>query len=332
MRRGWGVLLLASALLAGDQLGGTITGGKAKDLVDRGVPLLQEADEIFKRRFVLEEGTEDERETDLKKAADLYDRGTVLLQEALEIQEDSGVTARLVNAARKLAKTRAWLFHREMARKVKERPAPPPEAPPPEPPKPEPAAKPKPEEPAPPPAPPSFKSEDPPAAPSDATLPEAPYDDSGGKKDIALIHARIQDYYQSLRPEKLVFRHRVCQGKGKLGKGATCEECGGTGKAINLHHFRRVFWTVYTPLLRDAEGASGALAAFYERARKDPAALGPVVKACKVLEVDYHGAWARAKVQLSTGAGTEERAITLIAIGSTWFFYHPATDRELIER
>ena len=68
--------------------------------------------------------------------------------------------------------------------------------------------------------------------------------------------------------------------RGRLGGGATCEECGGTGKAINLHHFRKVFWTVYTPLLRDAQGASGALAAFYERARKDPAALGPVVKAC----------------------------------------------------
>ncbi|MFI5402854.1 MAG: hypothetical protein ACHQ1G_07960, partial [Planctomycetota bacterium] len=158
-----------------------------------------------------------------------------------------------------------------------------------------------------------------------------PYDDSGGKKDLAAIHARIQDYYQSLRPEKLVFRHRVCQGKGKLGGGALCEECGGTGKSINLHHFRKVFWTVYTPLLRDAGGASGALNAFYERARKDPAVLGPVVKACKVLDVDYHGAWARAKVQLSTGAGAEERAITLIAIGSTWFFYHPTTDRELIE-
>ncbi|MFI5401744.1 MAG: hypothetical protein ACHQ1G_02330, partial [Planctomycetota bacterium] len=109
MRARWALpLLLASALLAGDQLGGTITGGKAKELVDRGVPLLQEADEVFKHRFVLEEGTEDEREADLKKAADLYDRGTVLLQEALEIQEDSGVTARLVNAARKLAKVRAW--------------------------------------------------------------------------------------------------------------------------------------------------------------------------------------------------------------------------------
>jgi hypothetical protein len=320
-------LLLAGALFAGDQLGGSITGGKARELLDRGVPLLREAEEIFKRFYVLEEGTEEEREAALKKAADLYDQGTMLLQEALEIQEDSAANAQIVNAARKLAKVRAWLFHREMARKVKERPPPAPEPAAPEPVAPEPAP-----EPPPPPAPPSFTVESPPAAPADAALPEAPYDDTGGKKDIALIHARIQDYYQAQRPEKLVYRHRVCQGKGKLGKGAPCEECGGTGKAINLHHFRKVFWTVYTPLLRDAEGASGALAAFYERARKDPAALGPVVKACKVLDVDYHGAWARARVQLSTDAGSEERTITLVGVGSTWFFYQPATDRELIER
>jgi hypothetical protein len=326
-------LLLAGTLFA-DGLTGAITGGKAKELVDKGVPLLQQADEIHKRAYVLEEGTEAEREEALKKAEALYDQGTGLLQQALEIQEDPAVNARLVNAARKLAKVRAWLFHREMARKAKANPppaTPEPAAPAPAPP--EPAKPPEPARPPePPPAPPSFAAEAPPAAPSDAALPDAPYDDAGGKKDLPLIHARIQDYYQSLRPEKLVFRHRVCQGKGKLGGGALCEECGGTGKAINLHHFRKVFWTIYTPLLRDAEGASGALVAFYERARKDPAALGPVVKACKVLDVDYHGTWARAKVQLSTDQGTLERAITLIGIGSTWFFYQPATDRELIER
>jgi len=333
MWRGWGILLFASALLAGEPLQGSITGGKAKEFVDHGLPLLKEAEEIFNHSYVLEEGALEEREAAAKKAVDLYDRGTVLLQDALEIQEDPAVNAQIVNAARKLAKLRAWLFHLEMARKVKERPAEPAPAPGPAP---ETATqappKPKPEEPAPPPAPPSFAGDGPPAVPMDVALPDAPYDDTGDKKDLAAIHARIQDYYQSLRPEKLVFRHRVCQGTGKLGGGAKCEECGGTGKAINLHHFRKVFWTVYTPLLRDAQGAPGALAAFYERSKRDPTALGPVVKACKILEVDYHGAWARARVQLSTSAGSEETALTLIAIGSTWFFYHPETDRELIER
>jgi hypothetical protein len=334
MWRGWGLVLLAGAVLAGDPFGGSITGGKAKELVDRGGPLLKEAEEIFKRSYVLEEGTIEEREAAVKKAVSLLDQGTALYQQALEIEEDAAINAQIVNAARKLAKLRAWLFHLEMARKAKDRPPPQPQPGEPEAPKPAPKPEPapKPVETPPPPAPPSFATDGPPASPSDAALPEAPYDDAGGKKDLAAIHARIQDYYQSLRPEKLVFRHRVCQGKGKLGGGATCEECGGTGKAINLHHFRKVFWTTYTPLLRDAQGASGALAAFYERARKDPAALCPVVKACKVLEVDYHGMWARAKVQLSTGAGSEERVITLVGIGSTWFFYQPATDRELIER
>jgi hypothetical protein len=333
MRRGSWLVLLAAAASAEDPFAGSITGGKAKELVDKGVPLLREAEEIFKRSYVLEEGTPEEREAAVRRAVSLLDQGTALLQEALEIQEDAGVNAQIVNAARKLAKLRAWLFHVEMARKAKDRP-PPERQPPPDEPEaaaPEPAKEPEPAA-LPPPAPPSFAAERPPASPADVALPEAPYDDAAGKKDLAAIHARIQDYYQSLRPEKLVFRHRVCQGKGKLGGGAPCGECGGSGKAINLHHFRKVFWTTYTPLLRDAQGAPGALAAFYERARKDPAALGPVVKACKVLDVDYHGVWARARVQLSTGAGSEERRITLVGIGSTWFFYQPSTDRELIER
>ncbi|HEX5137096.1 MAG TPA: hypothetical protein VFY93_09000 [Planctomycetota bacterium] len=325
MRRGSGLLLLAGALFAGDPFGGSITGGKAKELVDRGMPMLKEAGEIYNHAYVLEEGTLDERESAARRAVALFDQGTALLQQALEIEEDGGVNAQIVNAARKLAKLRAWLFHLEMARKAKERAQEPEKAP-------EPKPEPKPAEAPPPPAPPSFPPDGPPASPADVALPEAPYDDTADKKDLAAIHARIQDYYQSFRPEKLVFRHRVCQGKGKLGGGAPCEECGGTGKAINLHYFRKVFWTTYTPLFRDAQGASGALAAFYERARKDPDAVGAVVKACKVTGVDYHGVWARAKVQLSTAAGAEERAITLVGIGSTWFFYQPGTDRELIER
>lgn len=334
MRARWAFpLLFAGALFAGDQLGGSITGGKAKELVDKGVPLLHEAEEIFKHSYVLEEGTEEEREAAVRKAVDLFDQGTILLQEALEIQEDASANAQIVSAARKLAKLRAWLFHLEMARKVKEKPPAKPEPPAPEPAAPPPQPTPKPPEAVeakPPPAPPSLPNEGPPASPVDAEIPDAPADESRVKKDTAAIHARIQDYYQSLRPEKLVFRHRVCQGKGKLGGGATCEECGGTGKAINLHFFRKVYWTIYTPLLRDAGGASGALAAFYERARKDPKLLGPAVKACKVVSLDYHGTWAKAHVSLSTDAGSEEKTITLVGVGSTWFFYQPATDQELV--
>jgi hypothetical protein len=332
MRRGWGILMLASALLAGDPLGGAIAGGKAKDLVDRGVPLLQEAEEIFKRSYVLEEGTAEEREAAVRRAAELYDQGTALLQEALEMQEDRAVNAQIVNAARKLAKLRAFLFHLDMARKVKERPAPPPAEQPPEPPPAPPEAKPAPSPEPPPPGPPSFPAEGPPAAPVDVELPAAPFDDARAKRDIAAITARVRSYYEAQRPEKLVYRHRVCAGRGKLGGGAPCEECGSSGRAINLHYFRTIFWTSYTPLLRDAEGASGALAAFYERARKDPSALGPVVKGMKVLGVDYRGGWARARVALSTDAGTEERSVTLIGIGSLWFLYHPGADAELLAR
>jgi hypothetical protein len=95
VRRGWGILLLAGAVVAGDELQGAITGGRAKELVDKGAPLLKEAEEIYKKSYALEEGTLEEREAAAKKAVDLYDRGTALLQEALEIQEDSAVNARI---------------------------------------------------------------------------------------------------------------------------------------------------------------------------------------------------------------------------------------------
>jgi hypothetical protein len=52
----------------------------------------------------------------------------------------------------------------------------------------------------------------------------------------------------------------------------------------------------------------------------------------KVLGVDYRGGWARVRVALSTDAGTEERSVTLIGIGSLWFLYHPGADAELLAR
>jgi len=339
-------LALAGAALAEGKLGGTIAGGKARKLLQQGLPLLKEADDIYKRRYVLEEGTEDEQEAELRKAVELYDKGTALLQEALELQEDGGVNWRLTIAARNLARARAWILRRENARRAREHPTPPP-PPPPDDSAPE---KPAPEPPRPEPKPPektpraptleederpvvaTFHAGDPPAQPVDVALPRFPYDLEGfGKQDRKAIAARIHDYYQSLRPGKLLYRHRLCGGKGKLGD-ASCEECCGTGQAINLHHFRKVFWTSYTPLLRSAQGALEALEAFHARAARQPDLLGPEVKAVKILEIEYQGVWARARVELSTSEGKQEKTITLVSIGSTWFFYHPESDRELLER
>ena len=39
---------------------------------------------------------------------------------------------------------------------------------------------------------------------------------------------------------------------------AVCDECHGTGEEVNLHHFRKVYWTSFSPLLRSAEGGLAA--------------------------------------------------------------------------
>jgi hypothetical protein len=114
--------------------------------------------------------------------------------------------------------------------------------------------------------------------------------------------------------------------------GAPCEECHGTGNEINLHYFRKAFWTSYAPTLRDAEGGLGALAVFYDRAQRDNSVLGPVVSSFKIADVEYQGYWARVTVAANTKAGKKDYVISLISIGSSWFFFNPATDGALLPK
>ena len=106
--------------------------------------------------------------------------------------------------------------------------------------------------------------------------------------------------------------------------------CQGAGRTINLYYFRKAYWNSFTPLLRDAEGALEALRAFLVHARANPDSLGPVVKAYKIGEIEPHNAWARVRVVVKTEAGESEQTMTLIRLGSAWFFFHPATDEELL--
>ena len=345
MRKGARVLLLlAAAVFAEGKLGGRITGGKAKKLLDQGLPLIKKGDELFKRHYVLEYGTDEEREVALKEAIKHYDKGTTLLQRAVEIQEDPGVNWRLTLAARNLARSRAWVLRRENARRARKRPRPPP---PPDEPEENPGEKPK-RQPDPIRPVPREKSRekpqefvehkisvafnpgDPPAQPVDVELERPEFvSEKEAKKAKGAIRKRISEYYQALRPGKLRQRHRLCGGKGRFSDGSVCDECYGTGEGINLHHFRKVYWTGFSPLLRSAEGGLDALEAFYARAVRKPPLLGPIVKSSKVEEIEFQGTWARAKVVLTTDEGKQERYITLVSIGSNWFFYTPATDKEL---
>ena len=61
-------------------------------------------------------------------------------------------------------------------------------------------------------------------------------------------------------------------------------------------------------------------------------ALGPQIKAFKLREIEHDGFWALVTVQLKTTAGEETVRWTVVSIGSSWYFYHPATDAELVPR
>ena len=337
MRKGI-LLVLAGLVFAQGGLGGKITGGKAKKLVDQGVPLIKKADETW-NAWILDELGDDELKARLKEAVRLYDEGPALLQRAVEIQNDPGVNHWLNIAARRLQKMRFYVSFRL------EKPARP--RPPPTRPEERPAERPAPRPVRPPPrpkdleideAPPrvEFAHGSPPALPVDVDLPRfhdgemTPEQETLFKRDKKTIEQRLKGYFQAFRASKMLARHRLCRGKGVFGNDAPCEECHGTGKVINLHYFRRAFWTSFSPALRDSEGALGALALFYDRAQRDVSVVGPVVTSFKITGIDYQGVWAKAQVSASTSAGRKKYAITLISIGSNWFFYHPETDRGLL--
>lgn len=337
MKMGLGTLLaLAAVTFAGGGLGGSITGGRAKKLVDQGLPLLKQADRIW-NAWVLDEIKKEDVEAQLKRAIELYDKGTALLHQAVEIQNDAGVNHRLNIAARRLQKIRFYVSFRLAQRR---RPLPPP---------PKPKEKPRWEDDpelqiGPPPRPSreeledesspvvSFATGQPPATLSDVDLPRFAEVPEVNKGHLAAIKERIRDYFDAFRANKILRRHRLCHGKGTFSNGAPCEECHGTGYEINLHYFRRAFWTSYAPTLRDADGALGALAVFYDRAQRDNSVLGPVVTSFKITDVEYQGYWARAKVAVNTKAGKKDYRISLISIGSSWFFFNPATDGALLPK
>jgi hypothetical protein len=57
-----------------------------------------------------------------------------------------------------------------------------------------------------------------------------------------------------------------------------------------------------------------------------------VVSSFKIEDVEYQGYWAKAKVAANTQAGRKDYEISLISIGSSWFFFNPATDGALLPK
>ena len=55
------------------------------------------------------------------------------------------------------------------------------------------------------------------------------------------------------------------------------------------------------------------------------------MKTIKVGDVEVNGVWARARVKVKTKAGEHEDTMTLVSIGSAWYFFNPSTDEELID-
>ena len=285
---------LMAALAAGDGLDGSITGGKAKKLVDEAYPLVKQGDAIYKR-YVLKMIAEPDVVTELKTMLALYIKAADELQAALDIQEDSSVLSIQLRLCKRIAKARAQIFYRRPKKpRPKPRPKPGERQPPdqpgpkpePEPVDPKPGPEPEPEHPK-----PDFAANKPPAEPTDARLPtldqaDDPDAEKRLKSERSAISKMLKQYYGARKQNKLHFRHRICRGKG-------CRQCGQTGRQINLYHFRKAFWNCYSPMLRNASGARDALKAFHRRAHSDMKALGPTIKSFKVKAVEVYGYWAR---------------------------------------
>ncbi|MCZ6788032.1 MAG: hypothetical protein O7E54_12800 [Planctomycetota bacterium] len=338
--RGFGILLLAGLPVLAGGLDGKITGGRARKLVERAVKLIDKADVTY-RSWWTKEIADDRVEPALKVAVAQYDEAATLLAEALEIKFDSSVNHRLSLAVRRLMRMEFELLWRDQKRKRERAKKNPPKEPVRE-------KEEKEEE--------EEGEERPPSAPVVAVLPPrfGPQTAPGlwvdvrpplppinradkayqkrQKRDIGAIHRRISEALKSRKRGKLLTRHIMCAETGRGPDDEVCDECCGTGQVINLYHFRKVFWNGYTPLLRDTEGALDALTGFHDRARRNLEALGPVLTKFEIPrnKIEHNDFWARALVKETSRAGTNERWVTLVSIGSSWFFYTPATDAELI--
>lgn len=330
------LVLLGAGLLQAKGVDGTIRGGKAKKLVDKAVPLLKEAGELRKQLRIAEDTESDAYEADLKRCIALFDKGTLLLVDALEIQYDVAVNNMLLRASRELAKSRAALFMLENRRawraREKEK-AERGEEPPKSEPEPEPESQPRSE--PPPPKPPRFEASRPPAVPLDvAPRVEGAVYALGEKEWLRQnkkgIDRLVKEYYGARRKGKLRFRCKLCAGKGKFRGGEACGDCAGSGRQINLFYFRKVYWNAFTPLFRELEGALPGLNEFLAHARAHPDALADEVKSFKLVSIEPHALWARVTVQLKTAAGKKTESMSVVSIGSAWYFFQPATDEELI--
>jgi hypothetical protein len=339
-RTWWIAVSLAglSAFAAGDELDGTITGGKAKKYVDEARPLAKEADALY-RKWVLGEIPETELLPALEKMVKLYVAASDKLQKALDLQEDPGVVGQQRIICRRLVRLRAQIFYRRPKKKPptpepKPLPKPETEGPKPVTPKPEPERdrerepefEPEPE----PKLIPKFELNKPPGRPIDADLPSWPLPEGEpyatlAKSDQAAIKRMLKEYYQARKSNKLHFRHRLCRGNG-------CETCGQTGRQINLYFFRKVFWNCYAPSLRQAPGALDSLKAFHKLAHADIDALGPVITSFSIKKIDYHSYWAKVRIVEKTKRGASTRDMTLISAGGGWYFFVPDTDQELIPK
>ena len=78
------------------------------------------------------------------------------------------------------------------------------------------------------------------------------------------------------------------------------------------------------------EGDATSLKKFLVFARTQPSSLGDEIASFKLVEIEPHSVWARARVRIKSDAGEREETMTLVSIGSAWYFFHPATDEELI--
>ena len=80
----------------------------------------------------------------------------------------------------------------------------------------------------------------------------------------------------------------------------------------------------------DQPVALDSLRKFLEHARGKPESLGEKIATFKVLDIEPQLDWARVRVRVKAESGERVERVTLVSIGSAWYFFCPATDEELI--
>jgi len=337
------VLVAAGAVRGGDD---------AARLVAKAEEEARSSDEAWKR-FVLERDAMDDAA--LASLLASYEKAIDLFEDALEIEEAGGATGQLLLLTRRAAKIRFEMHHRQQKLRRAAQPARPAERAAPE-------ARREPSEPAEPaePGEPEAREEDParPAEPPDATergglagIPSLDEDEKERKRGIQSLRTHVMNaYFPPRKFSQLVTRCPTCNGRGYVYVGRVdpktrkavkedCGRCNRSGALLDVTGARKAFWLCYSPLYRSRDDRRQEFETSLARWSDDPRRIPEFLKRVRILDLDYHGLWARVVLEeqgiRQNGEGARQTPFKrkterhFVRLGKRWCLYVPEIDRDL---